>query len=333
MRSLKSTLLISGYLIVVMSGCAPDASHDNPLDPSSPNYNSNGDLSGRVLTVGLPYSGVAGALVLIEQTGAAQTTASDGTFSFSTTPSGSLTLVISKGAYLSDTVRVSVPVGGKDSIDVYMDALPQISNTAVITTKIDQWWPGPVYSATVSATVVDRDGSADIDSVYAQVVYSQVDTLTFGMSLPDKSNISRVSIDASLLPNQDLQGLIGKEIDVFAIDKSNGIGRSAPAYVTRLIEEEPTPTVKSTPDTLTSMPTFEWDPPSVSFSYTYQLQVFVIKGGIPQFVWSQSGVSSSNVSYQYNGTPLDSATYFWTAAIVDQFGNSSRSKEAPFVVQ
>ena len=45
----------------------------------------------------------------------------------------------------------------------------------------------------------------------------------------------------------------------------------------------------------------------------------------------QDNVGSHLLSYQYPFT-LDQGSYFWTIAVVDEYGNSARSKEASFVV-
>ncbi|MCL5268319.1 MAG: hypothetical protein M1469_09485 [Bacteroidetes bacterium] len=313
-------------LCLIISGCAPDAPHGNPLDPMSPNYSPTGVLTGKVLSLSPPYTGIPQALVTIEQTGEAQYTASDGSFKFSNAPSGNATIIVTKPSYLSDTLNIALQTGKTYDEEIHIDALPQVGNAGVVTSKIDQWWPGPVYSALVTANVVDPDGIGDIDSIYVQV-----DSLAFTMnySLTDKD--FQANIDATQLPNQDLQWLVGKELIVSAVDRAGAVGQSAGFYVSRIIEPEATPTFPTSLDTTTATPAFDWNPPSISYNYTYQLQVVSLAGGTQTVVWSMSGLSSSDVSYTYPGT-LPSGTYFWTAAVVDDFGNSSRSKEASFVV-
>ncbi len=315
-----------GILGLIISGCAPDAPHDNPLDPSSPNYNATGILTGKVLSLSPPYAGISGALVTIEQTGEARSTVSDGSFEFKTVPSGNVTLIVNKSAYLSDTLNLTVEVGKSYDEEIHIDALPQVSNAQVVTSKIDQWWPGPVYSALVTADVTDPDGIGDIDSIYVQV-----DSLSFPLNYSVSNKDFEATIDATQLPNQDLQWLVGKDLTVFAVDKAGGVGKSTGFYISRVIEPEAIPTAPASLDTTTATPVFNWNPPTVSYNYTYQLQVVSLAGGTQTVVWSVSGLSSSEVSYTYPGV-LQSGTYFWTVEVVDDFGNSSRSKEASFVV-
>ncbi len=326
MRNRKGVLLVLCLLTTIIAGCAPDAPHDNPLDPASPNRKTDGNLSGKILTLGLPYAGISGALVTIEGTTSTELTATDGSFSFSNAPSGNVSIIVSKSLYLSDTLRLTLPVGGSLDTLIHIDALPQISNAQVVTSKIDQWYAGPVYTAAISADVADPDGFLDVDTVYVKI-----DSLTFGMSHTAGSNY-QVSINADSLPNQDLQWLIGKQLDVFAIDHENGAGQSSGFYVTRIIESEPSPTHPTFDTTLTThFPTFDWNPAVVSFDYTYQLQVVSLAGGTQTLVWSQGGFSSSITDFNFPDS-LAGGDYYWTVALVDQFGNSSRSKEASFIV-
>ena len=322
----RSAILILTSFAMVLAGCAPDAPHDNSLDPMSPNYKSVGVMEGRVMTLSPPYGGIPNVLVSIQQTGTAELTLSNGSFSFANVPAGTITLLVTKAAYLSDTIQVTLPVGGNYDAEIHLDALPQISNAQVVTSKIDQWWPGPVYTATVTANVVDPDGVGDIDSVYVRV-----DSLSFTMNYSVANKNFQVNIGATQLPDQNLQWLIGRQMNVFAIDRSKGAGASPSLYISRIIESEPVPTYPTSLDTTAVSPRFDWNPPTVSFDYTYQLQVVRIDAGTETVVWSQSGLNSSYVSYNYPAV-LPSGTYFWTAAIVDAYGNVSRSKEASFVV-
>lgn len=321
------TLLILSCLVFVLSSCAPDAPHDNPLDPKSPNYKSTGTLSGKVLTLGIPYTGIPNASVLIVQNGTSQLTASDGSFSFAAAPAGNITLVISRQAYLADTMSLTLDLGQTRDVEIHLDAIPKIAGAQVVSSKIDQWWPAPDYSATVRASVTDPDGVGDvIDST----VHVQVDSFSFTLS-HSTGNIYESTIDASQLPNQDIEWLVGKVFVVSATDHENGIGQSPPFYVSRVIESEANPTYPTGLDTTVASPELDWNPPSVAFDYTYELQVVIVVQGSQRVVWTQPGLSSSIVSFKYPSI-LAQGDYFWTVTIVDGLGNTSTSKEATFHV-
>ncbi len=329
MRSLIGVVLILGGLASIQTGCAPDAPHDNPLDPHSPNYRNAGRLVGKILTLSLPYVGISNALVTIEESGSAQLTASDGSFAFQDAPSGNITLVVSKPNYLADTLHLNLPVGGSIDTATHLDAIPQIMGAEVVTTKVDHWWPGPIYSATVTAGVTDPDGQLDIIDSTVQVT---VDSLSFPMDHATGSNY-KVIIDASQFPNHDLQWLVGKQFTISAVDHENGKGESTPFYVSRIIEQEAVPTSPTNLQSSSASPVLEWNPPTVSYNYTYQLQIVHIdtSTGIQAVAWSLPGINSSYVSFNYPGS-LGSGTYYWTVTIVDDYGNSSTSREASFIV-
>jgi hypothetical protein len=327
MRNLSSAFLILCLFVPVFVGCAPDAPHDNPHDPGSPNRIMDGNLSGKVLTLGFPYAGISGALVAIEGTNLVELTAADGSFNFSNAPSGNVVVVITKSSYLSDTIRVSLAAGGSLDTLIKMDALPVVSSAQVVTSKFDHWYPGPVYTALVSANVNDPDGSSDLSDVYVTI-----DSITFGMNYNIESGNFQATIFADSLPNQDLQWLVGKQFNVFAVDRENGIGQPPGFFVTRIIESEAKPTSPTGSDTTTSKPIFNWNLPGVSFAYTYQLLVMSLAGGTPTQVWSQTIPNSSTYEFSYPDS-LRTGTYYWTISIIDQFGNSSCSKEAAFIVQ
>ncbi len=88
---------------------------------------------------------------------------SDGNFAFANAPSGNITIIVTKSLFQSDTMKVTLPVGGTVYRSIQLDALPQITNPGVVTSKTDEWYPGPVYMASVSAEVNDYDGFLDVD--------------------------------------------------------------------------------------------------------------------------------------------------------------------------
>lgn len=329
MRRSKAVLILLSFLALTLSHCAPDAPHDNPNDPASPKYNPDGVLAGKVLTLGAPYFGIPNALVVILQDSAAAITAADGSFEFRNAPTGIVTVVVTKQGYLSDTLQVALQMQKSVDTLVHLDALPQIINPQVITSKVDQWWPGPVYSAFVTADVNDPDGISDINP---DSVFVQVDSLTFPLGYSLLNRNWQASIQATSLPNRDIQWLVSKQLLVIAYDREKGMGMSQPFYITRIIEPEPLPLLPNNSDTIhTAFPQFTWGSPGVSYDYTYVLQLYLITAGTPSQVGNSVTLNSGIQAYDFPDS-LPNGQYFWTIALVDGFGNSSRSKEAPFAV-
>jgi hypothetical protein len=113
--------------------------------------------------------------------------------------------------------------------------------------------------------------------------------------------------------------------------------------VSRIIENSATPTyptinpTTSQKDTSGPTPLFQWLPPDLTFNYTYTLTLSRDVPGQQNVVWTSTQVRSSSLQLQFpadsSGLTLSAGDYVWAISIVDEFGNYSRSKEAPFVVQ
>jgi Carboxypeptidase regulatory-like domain len=321
-------LFLSGIIL----GCLSDAPHDNPLDPASPHFDPTGQINGTVVHLNAPTAPIPSALITVDSTGTSVLSNAAGQFSIPSVPSRTVSLIVSKQGYLIDTIQINVVAGQTYNVESSLDALPQISNASVITRKIDQWWPGPVYNAFISATITDPDGQTDLtDSVYCHV-----DTLAFPMAYSPTGQTWELTITSDQLPSENLQWLVGKPFVIDAFDKSEGEGSSVDFYVSRIIESEATPTSPAPPaDTVEDTLQFEWDPPSPSdilFTHTYVINVVQVVADVQTLIWSSSTISSEPpFSYIYPGT-LQQGNYFWTITIVDEYGNSSQSKEATFTV-
>lgn len=318
--------LLKFLLLLALVGCVPDAPRDNPLDPNSPDFKNSGILSGKVLSLYEPFLPVAGTLVTVLPQGISVSTNTAGSFSFDDVAAGNLTLIASKPGYAGDTLSLNIDAGEKLATEVHLDALPIVTSTQVTTRKVDQWWPGPVYSATVTANVSDPDGAGDIATV--SVV---VDTLRSDMTFFASPSKYQISISATALPGKNLEWLIGKPLAVIVQDKANETTMSKPFYITRIIQQTVIPTYPTALDTASKSPELQWAQPSVSFPFTYKLEMFRQDEGVPTQIWSREGLAPDLTRFQYPDV-LPPALYFWTISIVDEYGNLSRSKEASFMV-
>ncbi len=323
---LRITIHSSIASLLILAGCVPDAPRENPLDPNSPNFRNSGTVSGRVLTYYEPFLGIAGASVTLPSKGITITTNSAGSFFFENVDAGGLTLIVSKSGYATDTVRTTLMPGGTATVQSRLNALPVISQAQIITRKIDQWWPGPVYSAVVTANVTDPDGAGDIS-----LVTVAVDTLRLAMSFFTDPPRYQVTISGSSLPGRNIEWLVGKPIQVLAQDKPKGFSRSAPFYVLRIIQQTVVPTYPTALDTASASPEFQWARPDITFPYSYRIELYRQEEGVPTLIWNREGLAATLTRFQYPET-LPPALYFWTIFVIDEYGNLSRSKEASFIV-
>lgn len=320
-------IALSGLLAAAaLPGCVSDVPHENPYDPLSANPIVVTGLSGKVVLKNQPAVGIAGALVTLLPMMQSAITDSAGMFVFANLPDSVHAVIVLKNSFRADTLVVSLPRGASRTLTLPMNAVPSVSNVRIVMRKIDQWWPNPIYSATVSASADDADGLADIDTVWVMV-----DTLSFGMTyIPAEKNFQAVIVPADL-PSNSLEWLIGKPFTVAARDHDRSAGVSAPAYAARIIENEAVPVYPAVQDTTAASPEFTWTPPASEFPFTYTITVVRVDAGTQTVIWTKAGLGSYLRSYQYPNL-LQQGLYFWTISVVDEFGDAAQSKESSFIV-
>lgn len=313
-------------LLIFLTACVPEAPRDNPLDPASPYFRNSGVLTGKVLSFYEPFLGIPDAQVTVLPSGPATLSQSNGSFAFSDIVPGDISLLISKPGYVSDTVRTTIMLAKNVNVQAHLNALPFVLSCVIVTRKVDQWWPGPSYSAVITSVVGDPDGQGDIASVLCTV-----DTASFPMKFAPDPPRYQVTINALSLPTKNLEWLTGKSFTVVVQDKPKGTTNGKSFAVSRIIQQTVIPIFPTALDTAVSRPEFHWAQPNASFPFSYTLELNRQDQGVPTLIWTQQNIVSSLTSFQYPNS-LSPALYFWTIAIVDEYGNLSRSKEASFIV-
>jgi hypothetical protein len=319
-------------VLVIAVGCS-DVPHDNPLDPQSPDYISNAPLSGTVFlkNVGTPISS---ARVLAVEEGITVQSDSAGHFAFPLLALGKQTLVCTKDNFAPDTQHVMLAAGAAQSLTFSMNGAPVDVSAKVLTRKVDQYFPSPQYYVDVTAEVTDPNGVADLDSVWFEV-----NSFYFPMEYNPSTRLFEVRVFKYDIPTNTIQWLVGKSLHIVSRDRSEAVNVSDPFMVTRVIEYGATPAspAPGSGDTTSGTPVMKWSPPSVTFAYTYTLSISRIDAGTATLVWTVANVSSVNEEYSFpvdgSVAALSSGNYVWAVTVVDEFGNSCRSKESAFVVQ
>jgi hypothetical protein len=311
----------------MLAGCALDAPHDNPLDPESASYRNAVDVTGTVTTFYAPYRPISSVLVLALSSGSASLTDQNGRFKVSALPTGEYDLSASKTGYAADTVRITVRTGTVDEVSFHLDALPTFSNLSATTSHIAQWWPGEIYQADFAAVVVDDDGTSDIDSVFVVV-----DSIRRSMSYSPIDRRFHASLKSDELPSSNLHWLDAKPILILARDRPGNAASSPELLIVRIIEETPVAVSPSGLDTASASPTLGWIATYQPYPFTYEVEVVRVDAGYQTSVWKQTNIVNTSTSISVT-TSLSTGTYYWTLAIVDEYGNRSRSKEASFIVQ
>jgi len=331
--SLRSQIV--AVFTAALVGCVGDVAHENPLDPESPSYSPATSLDGRLTVRDHPDIPVAGALVSDSSGSYACLSTSDGSFGFPSLPVSVSRLFVLKEGFEPETVSVSLAVGEHRTLPVALNALPSIESASVAVSRIAVWFPSTTYLAKFAAVAADLNGVTDIDSVWLLV-----DSLRFSMTYSITSKNFELTLRDETFPGNSIQYLVGKPLFTIARDASSSTGTSEPFYVSRIIEEEPRPSYPvSVPvqDTVTFAQTgltFRWNEPIAGFPFSFIIVLARVDNpGVKTVIWTSANIPFYETSADYNGAALSPSSYSWTLTMIDEFGNSSISKEYEFVVR
>jgi hypothetical protein len=323
---------ISIILLFLAFACA-DAPRDNPLDPLSPSYVGEASLTGYVYVKNLGTP-VSLAQIRVLEEGVSVMSDSSGQFVLPRLALGTVTVVCSKQHFTPDTQRVVLAGRGTRSLTFPLNGAPVVLLQYIVTTKIDQYYPSPQYYVDVSAEVTDPNGITDLDSVWFAFT-----TYSFPMDYVPTVRQFQTRVFKYEIPTNTVEWLVGEPLHIVSRDLSRALDTSEAFYVTRVIENAATPTFPSAAnnDTTSGTPLLKWIPPTMTFTCSYTLTISRVDAGTQTVVWSASNINSLLEQYQYptdgSASSLGSGNYVWTVTIVDEFGNSSRSKESSFVVR
>jgi len=325
MRRSVIALLVMPWL----SGCFSNAERDSPLDPKSPTYRARGNVRGTVTRWFSPFEPIEGAEVRLLPANWATFTDARGEFMFPDAPAGAFVLRAAKLGYAPDSTAVEVQVGQETQKTLRLDALPVFQETTVISSHISRWWPpDDLFVAQFRAKAYDPDGQP-LSVVWVAIPsLGVIDTLLFSSVTKQFEG----NLNQETLPNRNLQSLLGREI-IFRARDGQGKENTTTGYLARIILDTPVAASPQGLQTFVPPDTLRWQPLFLPFDFTYAVEVVRVDVGIPTVVWSRGGIATSDTfTVIPPAAGLVTGTYFWTVAVVDEFGNRSRSKEASFRV-
>lgn len=273
-----------------------------------------------------PRVGIPSAEIMLAPSGPVYLSDASGGFVIMDLPTGSATVITSKAGFLTDTVTITVPAAATLPLEIQLDALPVIAQAEIITKKLDEYFPGPTYLAQISADIGDPDGLTDFDSAW-----SVIGDIWVPMTYSPISRLFEATVFDFDLPTNNLQWLVGRELRIVARDQSGALAEEAGLFLTRIIEESALPVSPALGDTTGPSPLLRWNPAPVTFFHTLTLEIVRQDAGTQTPIWSQALVDAGLQEFQYSGA-LTPGSYFWTVAVVDEFGNMCRSKPSSFLV-
>jgi hypothetical protein len=327
---LKSTRLLLTILSLIsicsFSACIEDASHDNPLDPA--NGSAKLQLSGQVLTLYHPRVAIPQATVLIQPGNLVVLSDTDGLFRFNNLETGNYTLICQASGYRLDSATVNIQANSNHTF--LLDGLPLFEQISIKAHHRSRWFPlEEIYFIEFESMVNDPDGIGDIQSVICEIPsMNYSDTLQAEI---EAGKFSSILFDSDL-PVSSVHQLIGREI-YFVVEDDFGTKTISDAkFLTRIIEQTPQLLSPIELQSIDSFPiNFQWERISVPYPATLKIEIFQINLGIAFKADEIEEIAINDKNYIYSEN-LNPGDYFWTINIVDEFGNSSSSREGTFKI-
>lgn len=314
-------------MLLFGAGCFEGAPRRHPLDPQGENFEDIGGISILVSTYYGPRSGIADATVKITPGSFFGETDASGRVFVSGLVSGTYSLTVEKAGYASQSQTINVNTGETANIEIPMPGLPEFTSIDISTLHISRWWPPPeeLFRLQLETTLNDPDGLADIEEVWIEIPdFDYKETLTIQSS----PGVFTHTILETSLPVR-LPALLGRDMILFARDRTGAINQSEKQSIFRIIDASPLAVLPQGLQLLdTTTPELTWESISEDYPFSYQVDVVRVDNNIQNLILSLSDISSDSSSVQTS--PLSSGEYFWTVSVVDEFGNLSRSKEAGF---
>ncbi len=318
-------IFLLGFLSVYSFSC--NASRNNPLDPSNPNY-SYVSISGQVQSFSLPYSGIQGASISWLPGNILITSNANGSFLINNIKPIDGKLIIQKDGFLSDTISVSWASNFNQNFQIYLNQIPHLDSISIYTVVVNQFNPpGQSYQLVINSKISDKDN--DLDSVFVQSTdLNFIKTLNFDVL--NKNYQATLTIQDMNI--SDIEQTIGLNFNIIAKDIFGRVFLVGSEKVTRVIKNSTVIQFPANDTSVSTTPKLMWQRFNSGYPFTYMIQVYTNDFANSQLVLQAGNVSSDSISYQIT-TPLAVKNYYWVIWIVDQFQNRSRSLPATFIVQ
>lgn len=323
---LKAARIFIIGLLLWIAGCIQQADRDNPLDPNSPRFKNQGNISGKVYTYYPPYRPISGADVLLKPGHYWAVSDQNGDFAFENLPVATYRVVAQCSGYDGDSILVEVKPSANQEAQFNLNGRPRILDYKIVAGHLSQWYPfDDQYFIQTSVEVFDPDGIADIKNVQLTMPdFNFTDTLDY----TNNPAIFKAEIDEEHLP---IHQILGHPF-IFQIEDNPGSRfESSPIFVVRIIRESPETVSPQGSSSVGPKPRLVWNKLELPFPFTYTIEVHrVEQGGIIRTLVCR--YEKIYVNEYWVGNDLLTGDYIWTVSVVDEFDNWSRSREAAFRV-
>lgn len=313
--------------LLMLAGCFDGAPRNNPLDPRGENFDDAGGLTVQVTTFYAPQQGLSDVAIQTDPGNFAGQTDASGTVFIPDLASGTYTITASRTGYAPQMATINVTAGEFATVSIAMPGMPEFLDIDINTIHISRWWPPPqeLFRLNLHVEMGDRDGLADIDQVWFEIPALDYRAELAVQTTP--GSFGRL-IQGDSLPAA-LPALLGQDMFLYASDRTGAVNMSEKQAIFRVIESSPLANAPRDLSLLeTNAPILSWEAVAINYPFTYTVDVVRVDNNIQNLVRSVPDISSDSTSFQLDA--LAAGEYFWTVSIVDDFGNTSRSREAGF---
>ena len=325
--------IIFALLIFFFFSCTAPAERGNPLDPRSPAFAETAAITGTVTTYYAPFRALPNAEIRLSPQPAFTLTNSRGEFSFFGLPASDYELQATLKDYAATTRSIHLEKRQNLVLTIALDGLPRVDSAIVITERRALLPNSTRFLLQIENVIAgDPDGINDIKRlVFMAPDFNFADTL----ALVDRSKGAwgRQFRQEELPAPWPLPAWPGHPLHIQIEDFPGQKTTAGPFYIARVLQEVPEIISPMNNVVITSAPLyFQWRTGAVPFPYTQEVEIQDVLD--PESKTILPGIPMGTTIKSYSGGGLPPAgNYIWTVKIVDEFGNSSRSKPAAFQIQ
>ncbi len=328
---MSQTKFLTVLAAIFFWSCLGDVPHENSLDPDSELFVSTGTLRGQITTFYQPYRPVRGVMLELWPSDLTAISDTAGFFSIRNAPVGIYLLYARHKNFANDSAGVIIQQETPARANFLLDALPQIRRVKGRTFHLSNSPPeDDIDYALFEVTADDPDGPADIARVLMQIPsLNQNDSLRE----TSQAGVYDLKLFGSELANGRLHSILGREIFFTAEDRLGKRPEPQKLILFRLIDQAPeivAPKDRAAADS--TRPVLSWNPFNAAFTFTYGTRVEKVVAGIPTLAWEKSNLENAKTSVRVDKV-LAKGEYRWSLSVTDDFGNTSTSRPAAFIVR
>ncbi len=332
---MKRLLSIVVFCIAALSGCQWDPPRDNPLDPGSNAYHYPFGML-RVHALTLIQQPISMATVLLPELGRFLISDDSGLVEFDEVPTGTWWVVAYRdingsAVYARDSARVTINVKQSSEVSLRLDALPRFTSAyAVSLVTSESETEDPHYFIRLKATVTDPDGPQHLERVESVFM----DTLhNYSIHVDLQYNTNRDSafwwtdIPPDSFRNSSTGNALYLPFTFRAFDFAEKASPPTTAFVARVLHGVPT---FSDPQQ-DLFPNLEWsytyyNELDDTTSFNYLVKIFRNTPELPE-IYRRTVIPRNLASRSHTVEErLPLGRYLWEVWVLDNFGNSSRSR-------